>query len=289
MAANLPPPAKMTVDDRDNIASNWKMFRKEWEDYEVASELSGKDEKIRVATLRIVMGRECAAILDNLDLTAAQAKKVTAILDALEQNFEPVRNVIYERSVFYSAKQSVGESISQYVNRLRKLAASCEFTPQRVLDENIRDKLVLGVLDKALKKQLLKDPKLTLVSAIETCRAAEQIDTEMANLSGNDEVASEERVNRLQRSMPIDREQSMRPRSRANNHSTTDSSVPSLKQCKYCGGKHKWDKNKCPAFGRKCNKCGKQNHFAKVCLMQRVNAAQETTSQDDDSSEEAVF
>ena len=35
--------------------------------------------------------------------------------------------------------------------------------------------------------------------------------------------------------------------------------------CKYCGMSHVRDKQKCPALGKSCKKCGKLNHFAKVC------------------------
>ena len=35
-------------------------------------------------------------------------------------------------------------------------------------------------------------------------------------------------------------------------------------QCKFYGKKHQREKRKCPAFGKNCKKCGKQNHFAKV-------------------------
>ena len=33
--------------------------------------------------------------------------------------------------------------------------------------------------------------------------------------------------------------------------------------CANCGNKH--PKQKCPAFGRQCNKCKKFNHYAKMC------------------------
>jgi hypothetical protein len=36
-------------------------------------------------------------------------------------------------------------------------------------------------------------------------------------------------------------------------------------QYKYCGTSHERNKLKCPAVGKTYKKCGKQNHFAKVC------------------------
>uniref|UniRef100_A0AC34G7J2 Reverse transcriptase domain-containing protein n=1 Tax=Panagrolaimus sp. ES5 TaxID=591445 RepID=A0AC34G7J2_9BILA len=44
-------------------------------------------------------------------------------------------------------------------------------------------------------------------------------------------------------------------------------------KCKFCGGDHVQGKSNCPANGKKCNKCGKMNHFAAVCKGQRVNDA----------------
>ena len=37
------------------------------------------------------------------------------------------------------------------------------------------------------------------------------------------------------------------------------------KGCKFCGKEHKYGREKCPAWDRKCTKCQKYNHFATVC------------------------
>lgn len=34
---------------------------------------------------------------------------------------------------------------------------------------------------------------------------------------------------------------------------------------KYCGKTHPWRKDSCPAYGKKCAKCGRFNHFVSVC------------------------
>lgn len=39
-----------------------------------------------------------------------------------------------------------------------------------------------------------------------------------------------------------------------------------VKQCKFCGTNHPYDRAKCPASGKTCLKCGKQGHFAAKCL-----------------------
>ena len=40
-------------------------------------------------------------------------------------------------------------------------------------------------------------------------------------------------------------------------------SLSSIWNCKYCGKSH--NKGNCPTFGKKCQKCGKDNHFKAVC------------------------
>ena len=36
-------------------------------------------------------------------------------------------------------------------------------------------------------------------------------------------------------------------------------------ECKFCGNKHEWKRDKCPAYGKTCSSCGKANHFAAKC------------------------
>lgn len=63
-------------------------------------------------------------------------------------------------------------------------------------------------------------------------------------------------------------------------------------KCKSCGSEHEYQK--CPAFGQKCRKCHKMNHFAKMChseqirrvLKQRVHTLQQ---EETDNSENNFF
>ena len=40
-------------------------------------------------------------------------------------------------------------------------------------------------------------------------------------------------------------------------------SSSSIKNCNYCGISH--NRGNCPAYGKRCQKCGKENHFKSVC------------------------
>ena len=67
------------------------------------------------------------------------------------------------------------------------------------------------------------------------------------------------------------------------------------KHCKFCGRSHELVKEKCPAYGETCNSCGKENHFAKLCLEKKVKPKhqqrvhQVRTHYDTSSEEEFVM
>jgi hypothetical protein len=45
------------------------------------------------------------------------------------------------------------------------------------------------------------------------------------------------------------------------------------KQCFNCGGRYPHVKDRpCPALGKKCKRCGKENHFEKCCRSERLNS-----------------
>ena len=68
---------------------NWREFREEWEDYEIATSVAEKSDAVRVATLKTVMGSEAAGILKRLSLSAEDRKTTKQVLDALEKHFKP--------------------------------------------------------------------------------------------------------------------------------------------------------------------------------------------------------
>ena len=61
------------------------------------------------------------------------------------------------------------------------------------------------------------------------------------------------------------------------------------KDCTRCGNKGCNNKKKCPANGSKCGKCGKLNHYAKVCFSSKkktvgqLSSAEESDSDDESS------
>ena len=95
------------------------------------------------------MGKNCFQIYENLPLSPQDREDIGKIMDALDSHFLPKTNVIYERYIFNTADQMSNKSFDDYLCRLRELAKTCEFGD--IMDEMIRDRIVLGTKDHELK------------------------------------------------------------------------------------------------------------------------------------------
>jgi hypothetical protein len=62
-------------------------------------------------------------------------------------------NVIYERARFNECCQQKGQSVEHFINNLYKLSENCNY-PAQIRDEQLRDRIVSGILDKQLSKEL---------------------------------------------------------------------------------------------------------------------------------------
>ena len=65
------------------------------------------------------------------------------------------------------------EPVDHFVNSLKKKIKACEY-PAEMTDEILRDKIIFGVNDPAVKERLLRENDLTLKKTLDICRASEQ-------------------------------------------------------------------------------------------------------------------
>ena len=102
-----------------NVAENWSYFREQWNDYEIATGRREKDEKIRVATLRGIMGKDCYNIYKRLPLKDESKERVQSILDGSKEYVKPALNVSYQRFIFNTCDQQSHESIAALMRLMR--------------------------------------------------------------------------------------------------------------------------------------------------------------------------
>ena len=79
--------------------------------------------------------------------------------DALSDYFRPSKNLPYQRHLFRQAKQSEGESVAQYVTRLRQLAKDCDYGNN--VNDFIRDQVIDKCTSEKLRTRLLAEKDLT--------------------------------------------------------------------------------------------------------------------------------
>ena len=161
----------------------------------------------------------------------------------LQQNYCTGKtNVIYERYKFNNHSQESDESIDAYTTALFTLDESCEFGSLK--EDLIRDRLHCGISDNSLRKKLLQEPKLTLDKCLDSCRAAEATKLHMQAMTNQNKESSH--VNALK-------------------SSSEKSNVRMVDDCKFCGKSHERNREKCPAYGKVCKKCKKENHVPSKC------------------------
>ena len=134
---------------------------------EVFTLANGIKEEKRVAILLSEIGGKVYGLLRNLVAPATvSAQSYQELTATLKAHFDPKPIVIAEGFHFHRRVQAVGESISEYVAELKRLANNCQFG--QYLDEALRDRLVCGMRSQSTQKRLLAEADLTFSKAQET-------------------------------------------------------------------------------------------------------------------------
>ena len=256
----IPPPPPVNV--KDDVSTNWKLFRQAWEYYVTATELNKKCKEVQVGALCSVMGLECVKVMNSLTAVAPEDKSdPEKILTALGNHFMPQKHLLFERVKFGFANQTEHETIDQYVVRLRQLAESCEF--EGLFESLICDRLVIGTRDSSTRDRLLRErPVPGLTRCIEALRASELSRKHKEQLK--DAVSDPQNtVHAADKQNPGNNKQHRRNRGHESKQSKQEKT--NARQCKFCGTNHPYDRAKCPASVITCLQCAKQGHFAVKC------------------------
>ena len=199
-----------------------------------------KDEGIQAATLLHVIGPDVLEVYNTFFWENEEDKwKVTKILEKFEAHCIPRRNITWERHVFNTRSQRDGETTDQYVTDLKTKAQTCEFGELK--DSLIRDRIVCGIHCDKTHSRLLREPDLTLQKAVDICRANETTSSQMKSFT-SDQTDDLPAIHGIR---------------------SQTKQVQKL-YCDRCGNWHT-KQQVCPALGAECRKCGRRNHFAKVC------------------------
>ncbi|XP_025089823.1 uncharacterized protein LOC112561503 [Pomacea canaliculata] len=156
----------------------WPEWKQRFQRFRCASKLDKDDEAVQVSALIYTMGNNAERILTSFGLDARQLQEYDTVLEKFDEYFVPKRNIIHERARFHARNQKPDESIEEYIRDLYELAAKADV---RDKDEAIRDRLVLGILDRDLSERLQLKDDLTLQDAILQARQYEQVKAQLSD------------------------------------------------------------------------------------------------------------
>ncbi len=152
------------------------------------------------------------------------------------------------------------ESVAEFIAELRRLAMHCEF--DAVLNDTLRDRLVVGLRSEGIQKKLLSQKTLTFAEACTMAKAMEAADSNSKLIHrGEGDAIHHVNVRRKYNNKPQPDASSnyygKQPRPQSNKSA-------SGKPCFRCGRTNHAAPD-CHFIQATCNKCGKIGHISTVC------------------------
>ena len=230
-AVKMPDPLTLGT----TATKNWKIFKQRWNTYAVITDFETMPANKQRAFFIHCLADDALEAFNAFQL--AEDATVANIITAFDAFIIGEANETYERFVFNRRCQEDREPFELFFADLQRLIKTCNYC-ENCQTSILKDRIVLGIRDSTVQRDLLKIRRLTLDQCIDICKASENADMQ------NKELRPEQI------------------------HKVTYSKKNSDKfknKCKFCGKLHEFEKNKCPAYGKMCGKCNRKNHFAAVC------------------------
>ena len=245
--------------------AQWPKWKQRFEQFRVASGLIDRSEGRQISTLLYSMGPEAQDVLETTGIDEENRGVYDAVIASFDEYFGVRRNIIFERAQFNSRKQQPGESAEQYILALYTLAGRCGYASREQKEQDIRDRLVIGIRDAQLSKRLQLTADLDLTKAKKMILQTEAVQ-ETQKLSAGDSRENPIEVDALQgtRSRRGDsRRSNFRRRPQPTHH---QSDV----RCTRCG-REPHGRAECPARDATCHRCRKRGHFESQCRTKNIS------------------
>ena len=181
----LPPALKLQTGE---LAINWKRFKSQWSNYELATDLAGESKEKRTAVLLSCIGSDAYDVLQSMVFTdETHRSDIDRVIKAFDEYCIGETNVTYERYVLNNRVHEANESLDSFLTEIRRLVKSCEYDG---LEESIvKDRIVIGIRDDSTRHKLLQISKLDLASAMDICRASETATRQLKDFKGSDDAS----------------------------------------------------------------------------------------------------
>ena len=287
--------------DTSNLAPRWRRYVQRFENRATALNILSAERKI--ALLLDYAGEAVYDDFQTLVVPAPEAENPRDIyqrsLQALNDLYAPKVQVEYERFNFREATQLLDENLDQFVTRLKKLAATCDFADS---DSEIKSQIIQKCRSSKLRTKALADMTIKLDQLIQQGKVMEKA-INYAKVIEKKEVNTIQQGRENTNNQPCHQHYTNRGNTHRNNYrdntyrdNTTQyddhrhnasrgrnnggdtghhgrgrgsytQTRDSTAECDHCGGPypHEGGRSKCPAYNAECHQCGLVGHYGRKC------------------------
>lgn len=248
-------------------------------------------EEKKTAFFITMCGTDTYEILMSLSIPRLPSElKYSEIIALLNNYFDPKRNKRAERYKFNKCEQENGETIGDFIVRLKSLAQFCEFgdvipngtkVPDSnpnvgaaelkltVLTEALADRFIIGLKNEKIQQVLLNNPSWSFDQYVEKALNMEMVEKEqksISNLHQNAVFSRSKDENNKGQAKNFQKQYRKRDWSKNTSQISQNnnfSKSTNKNKCKSCGRNH--NEENCPAKNWECFKCHKKGHTSVVC------------------------
>lgn len=272
-------PTRPTI-EADCTDNKWVIFKDAWTRFKQMARLNN------VTEIRNELRSSCSTAVNELlfnfvgpdNLNEATEEELLSHIKSVA--VKAVHPEVY-RQQFFRLKQSDGESITHFVSRLKSQAMLCDFTQKcerGQCETSYSSNMITSQIIAGLYNQSHQSKVLSEVSSLKTLP---QLVERLLTLEATAQAASH-----FQPGSSVCPVKSDYQKNKMSDTRQTDIRNTPAQKCYGCGrNRHEQGRKQCPAQGKKCNKCGKSDHFASVCRSSSSsNAAISNNIEQEDTS-----
>ena len=219
-----------------------KMWKRLYEDYQMASGTINLPVEVKASQLRILIGAEARLLLYAVP---GSYDTETEIFETLGKFYNSKRTRQFRWCEFYLRVQRKGEQLTEFALALNQLAQDCQFNASEE-DNHKQTQFINGILNQHWRQLLL----------------AEEIDTFENLLAFALKIEREERV-------------------LARNTEPAQRKSKGFKNGGRCGFEHVIGVRSCPAFNKRCNNCYCKGHYTKMCKARKEKKRSSYSDEED--------